>query len=73
MAPDRGAALLVRVWLEGDPGTEAFRARLTTVGTTGGTALGREVTIAVAASPAEVLDAVRHWLDEFVGTRSPPD
>jgi hypothetical protein len=62
---DPSAALLLRVWLEG-PG--AFRARLLTLhADAAGSA--EEVTVAVASSPEDVLDAVRAWLDDF--TRGP--
>jgi hypothetical protein len=57
---DRSAALLVRVWLE--DGAEGFRARLTSVGDPG----DDDRTVAVAASPGELLDAVSQWLDEFL-------
>jgi hypothetical protein len=60
---DRSAALLVRVWTEG--GGE-FRARLTAVDTAGPTSGGEEVTVAVVASPGDVLDAVGSWLEQFV-------
>jgi hypothetical protein len=61
---ERSAALLVRVWTEG--GTGAFRARLTAVDTSGAAPAGKEVAVAVAASPGEVVDAVRAWLSSFV-------
>ena len=61
MSDERSAALLVRVWLEG--GSDRFRARVSAVGPDG--ALD-DRTIAVTASPSELLDAVRHWLDEFL-------
>ena len=61
---DRSAALLVRVWLEG--GGDAFRARLTAVGTSDGDP-DSGMTVAVSASPGEVVDAVRAWLQAFVG------
>ena len=61
---ERSAALLLRVWTEGDTG--GFRARLTAVGTSGVARSGEEVTVAVAASPNDVLDAVRAWLEQFV-------
>ena len=62
MTLDRTAALVVRVWIEDDDG---FRARLT------GSPLddegtGEQITVAVAATPSEVVDAVRAWLDEFL-------
>jgi hypothetical protein len=63
---DPSAALLVRVWLEG-PGE--FRARLLTLHADATGTSAEEVTVAVASSPEDVLDAVRAWLDDF--TRSP--
>jgi hypothetical protein len=60
---DRSAALLIRVWIE--DGTDGFRARLTSLGTPGDDATGEEMTVAVAASPGDVLAAVRHWLEGF--------
>ena len=62
---DRSAALLVRVWLE--DGVDSFRARLTAVGTSGAADPDAGVTVAVAASPSEVVDAVRDWLQDFLG------
>jgi len=65
---DRTAALLVRVWLE--DGTESFRARVTAVAPT---APAEGATVAVASSPADVLAAVRTWLDEFLGQPNSPE
>jgi len=62
---ERSAALVVRVWTENADG--AFRARLTAVDVTGAATAGEEVAVAVAASPGDVLDAVRAWLDQFLG------
>ena len=59
---DRSAALLIRVWSEDR--AEPFRARVIAVGTTGS---DEDRTMALAASPSEVIEAVRHWLDEFLG------
>ncbi len=61
MSDERSAALLVRVWLEG--GSDRFRARVSAVGPDGAR---DDRTIAVTASPSELLDAVRHWLDGFL-------
>jgi hypothetical protein len=60
----RSAALVVRVWLEGGP--DGFRARLTTGDAAAGAEAADVVTVAVAATPEAVLDAVRTWLDDFV-------
>lgn len=68
MSDERSAALLVRVWLEG--GTDRFRARVSAVGPDDGP---DDRTIAVAASPGEVLDAVRHWLDGFLSDGTATD
>jgi hypothetical protein len=54
------AVLLVRVWLEGGEG--AFRARLSGIGS----ATPEETTVAVAASPRDVVVAVERWLADFV-------
>lgn len=61
---DRSAALVIRVWLEGE--SDQFRSRLTAATTSAGSSLGDEVTVAVASSPREVTDAVSEWLHEFV-------
>jgi hypothetical protein len=63
-ATTRSAALVVRVWLEDGP--DGFRARLTTGDTATGSGAGNAVTVAVAATPEAVVDAVRAWLDDFV-------
>ena len=68
MDGDPSAVLVVRVWLEGD--SSQFRARLTTAGTTPGSEVGEDVTVTVAASPGDVVRAVRAWLDEFLDTGS---
>jgi hypothetical protein len=60
---DRSAALVVRVWLEGETGQ--FRSRLTTGDTSPGSAFGDEVTVAVVSSPRELMNAVSDWLQEF--------
>jgi hypothetical protein len=61
---DRSAALVIRVWLEGE--THQFRSRLTAASTSAGSALGEEVTVAVVSSPRELTDAVSQWLQDFV-------
>ncbi len=68
MADDRSAALLVRVWLE--DGIEQFRARVTAVGLDPS---DEHRTVALASSPSEVLDAVSHWLDGFLGDQTDTD
>ena len=65
---DRSAALVIRVWL--DRGTGQFRSRVTAADTSAGAAFGDEVTVAVASSPGEVMDAVSEWLHGF--TRDAP-
>jgi hypothetical protein len=64
MDDDRSAALLVRVWVEGDPGH--FRCRLTTIDTARAPTAEEELMLTVAASPGDVLTAVRQWLDGFL-------
>jgi hypothetical protein len=68
MDGDPSAVLVVRVWLEG--GTDQFRARLMTAGTTPGRGVGEEVTVTVASLPGDVVRAVRAWLEEFLDTGS---
>jgi hypothetical protein len=65
---DRSAALLVKVWTEGGAGT--FRARASAVDTSGPDSTGEERTVAVAASPGDLLDAVRGWLEEFLAAEA---
>jgi hypothetical protein len=60
VADDRSGALLLRVWIE--EGSNQFRARLMAVGQ----GQGDDQTVASASSPGDVLDAVRHWLDEYL-------
>ena len=64
MNPERSAALLVRVWLEDD--SSAFRARMTGIGRPDGDEPVKDLTVAVAASPDDVLTAVTAWLDRFL-------
>lgn len=71
-AGDRSAALLVRVWLE--DGAQVFRGRLTAMETSPGGTGAEEVAVALAASPRDVVDAVRAWLDRVTGdARDPVD
>lgn len=58
------AVLLVRVWLEGEEG--AFRARVSGIGGPAGSAAPEESSLAVTASPRDVVVAVERWLDDFV-------
>jgi len=62
---DRSASLLIRVWLEA--GTDEFRARVTSVGTSPGDD-DAELTVGVASSPGGVIAAVQTWLTEFLGS-----
>ena len=61
----RSAALLVRVWLEG--GAQSFRGRLTSMDTSPDSAGEHLATVGLAAWPRDVVEAVRAWLDEFLG------
>jgi hypothetical protein len=72
VSSDRATALLIRVWLEGEqePGS-AFRARVMAVRGPG-TARVEDVTLAVAASPREVIAAVGDWLEGFLGDAPDP-
>ena len=69
MVDDPSAALLIRVWTEGSC---EFRARLMTLRGATAQAPAEEVTVAVASSPGGVLDAVRDWLDDFIGNATIP-
>ena len=71
MEQGRSAALLVRIWLE--RGTGEFRARLTAVDTSGQGGAGEDITLVVAASPGDVMKALRTWLEEFAGHGAIPD
>jgi hypothetical protein len=66
---DRSAALLIRVWVE--EGTDGFRSRVSSIDTTGGEDTG-DITVAVASSTGDVLDAVHRWLEVFTGRASDP-
>ena len=63
MTDERSAVLLIRVWLEGED--DAFRARVTAMGVPPDGTSGEETTVAVTASPGDVLTAVEHWLEDF--------
>jgi hypothetical protein len=65
VADDRSGVLLVRVWLEDGGG---FRARLTAPGPSKGRDPGRDITVALASSPAAVSEAISAWLRCFVGS-----
>jgi hypothetical protein len=69
LVDDRSAALLIRVWLES---ADAFRARLTTLAGATERFPAHEVTVAVASSRGDVVNAVRDWLDDFIGDRTNP-
>jgi hypothetical protein len=69
LVDDPSAALLIRVWTEG---SSEFRARLMTLRGATAQAPAEEVTVAVASSPGGVLDAVRDWLDGFIGNATIP-
>jgi hypothetical protein len=59
-SPDRGAVLVLRVWIE----EGRFRARITQtldVSRAGETSIAK-------SSPAEAYAAVRAWLESFTGT-----
>lgn len=58
---DRTGILIVRLWIEGDAG-EGLRARITqTLDST-----GREQAVATAASPQDICDVVRTWVEAFI-------
>jgi hypothetical protein len=62
---ERSATLLIRVWREG--ADDAFRSRLSSLDTSPG-AGGEELTVGLASSPEEVVEAVRSWLDDVTGS-----
>ena len=70
MDDDRSAALLIRVWVE--QGADGFRGRVSSIDTWGGSAGAAEITLTVASSTNEVLDAVRRWLDGFTRSAANP-
>jgi hypothetical protein len=63
VADDPSAVLLIRVWLEGED--RAFRARLSTIGGPDEAAPGGS-TVAVTATPQDVVVAVERWLADFL-------
>jgi hypothetical protein len=60
---ERSAVLIIRAWRE-ERDADSLRARIT--GTADADAPGREET--VAAGEAEILAAVRAWLNDFAKT-----
>jgi len=60
----RSAALLLRVWVEGGP--DELRGRLAIIDTSDAAMPEEGVTVAVAATPGDVINAVRQWLDGFL-------
>ena len=69
MVDDPSATLLIRVWLER---SSEFRARLLTLRAATAETPAEEVTVAVASSPDDLLDAVRDWLDGFIQGATDP-
>ena len=67
---DPSAALLIRVWLED---SREFRARLLTLRGPTAELPAEEVTLAVTSSSADVVDAVRGWLDDFIRQAVDPE
>jgi hypothetical protein len=65
---ERSAALLIRVWQEGSP--KRFRARVIAVGPQ---EPEEDRTVAVAASPRQVMNAVSEWLEDFSGSGTKVD
>ncbi|WP_239523360.1 hypothetical protein [Geodermatophilus normandii] len=53
------------MWLE--DGAQVFRGRLTAMETSPGGRGPEEVAVALASSPHDAVEAVRVWLDQFVG------
>lgn len=65
---DRTGILIVRLWIEGDA-RDGLRARITqTLDST-----GHEQAVATAASPQDICDVVRTWVDAFVDADGGPD
>ncbi len=69
MVDHPSSALLIRVWRED---TGEFRARLLAVRHGAAELSAEQTTVAVAASPREVLDAVRAWLTSVAGGGANP-
>jgi hypothetical protein len=66
---DRNTALLIRVWGEE---IDAFHARLTALGGSAGEVSVEDLPVVVVQSPGDVLDAVRAWLEDFLGDAVTP-
>ncbi len=65
LTEDRSFALLIRAWFEDGP--ETFRARVTALCSRSEHGeVSRDLTVAVAISPREVMSAVSDWLDALV-------
>jgi len=67
---DRSGALVVRVWLE--DGADSFRGRLTSIDTSPAAAGAGAATVALVSSPRDAVEAVRTWLEEFLGDAADP-
>jgi hypothetical protein len=70
VSADHSAALVLRVWFE--DATDGFRARLTTADDTVPRGRDRDVTVAVASSPGDVLEAIAAWMDRLSGDGGRP-
>lgn len=55
---------MVRVWAEDD--ATGFRGRLTTTDTSPGSTARDDLTVAVASTPEEVIEAIREWIADFL-------
>jgi hypothetical protein len=64
VSDSQSAALVLRVWAEDDP--TSFRGRLTTTDTSPGADDLDDLTVAVASSPDELLEAIRAWIADFL-------
>lgn len=61
--PERTGVVVIRVWLEGTDAGRGLRARISLVRDVE----RRETESVVAGSAEEILEAVRRFVDEFVG------